>query len=56
MKTVSTKIDKKDHERLLEMCNEEGQSVSEELREMIQRDCDAWEEGKEIEKDEIEKN
>ena len=49
MKTVSTKLDKRDHERLLQMCNEEGQSVAESLRDMIQMSCDAWEEGKEIE-------
>jgi hypothetical protein len=34
MRTVSTKLDKKDHERLLEICNDEGKSVAEELREM----------------------
>ena len=50
MKTVGTKLDNKDHERLLEMCNDEGKSVSEELREMVQMTCDAWEEGKEMEK------
>ena len=49
MKTVGTKLDNKDHERLLEMCNDEGKSVSEELREMVQMSCNAWEEEKEIE-------
>ena len=44
--------DKKDHERLLEMFNDEGKSVAEELREMVQMSYDAWEEGKEIEKEE----
>ena len=43
MRTVSTKLDKKDHERLLEMCNKEGQSVAEALREMVQDSCGAWE-------------
>ncbi len=54
MKTVGTKLDNKDHERLLEMCNDEGKSVSEELREMVQMSCNAWEEEKEIEKEEFE--
>ncbi len=49
MRTVSTKLDKKEHERLLEMCNDDGESVCEALREMIHSYCDAWEEGKEIE-------
>ena len=54
MQTVSTKLDKKDHERLLEMCNEEGQSVAEALREMVHESCDAWEDYVESEKpDEI---
>ena len=35
MRTVSTKLDKREHERLLEMCNDEGKSVAEELREMV---------------------
>src|SRR3972149_9692313 len=52
MRTVSTKLDKKEHEQLVEMCNDYGQSVSEALREMIQSYHVAWEEGKEIEKEE----
>ena len=52
MKTVSTKLDKKDHERLLEMCNDEGKSIAEEIRELVQMCCNAWEEGKEMEKEE----
>ncbi len=52
MKTVGTKLDNKDHERLLEMCNDEGKSVSEELREMVQMSIEAWEEEKEVEKEE----
>ena len=52
MRTVSTKLDRKEHERLLEMCNDEGKSVAEELREMVQMSCDVWDEGKEIEKEE----
>ena len=35
MRTASTKLDKREHERLLEMCNDEGKSVAEELREMV---------------------
>ena len=54
MKTVGTKLDNKDHERLLEMCNDEGKSVSEELREMVQMSCKSWEEMKEMEKEEFE--
>jgi len=50
MKTVSTKLDKKDHERLLEMCNKEGQSVAETLRDMVQSSCDSWEDCVESEK------
>jgi len=54
MQTVSTKLDKKDHERLVEMCNKEGQSVAEALREMIQSYCNSWEDYEESEKsDEI---
>ena len=54
MQTVSTKLDKKDHERLVQMCNEGGQSVAEALREMVQESCDAWEDYIESEKpDEI---
>ena len=54
MQTVSTKLDKKDHERLVEMCNKEGQSVAEALRGMVQDSCNAWEEYEESEKpDEI---
>ncbi len=29
MRTISTKLPKDEHERLLELCNQEGQSVSE---------------------------
>jgi len=39
MKTVSTKLDKKDHERFLEICNKEGQSVAEFLRWLILDYC-----------------
>ena len=39
MKTVSTKLDKNDHEQLLEICNKEGQSVAEFLRRIILDYC-----------------
>ena len=52
MKTVSTKLENKDFDRLMEMCNEEGECISESLRDMIMRDLDAFEDGKESEKTE----
>ena len=51
MKTVSTKLDKQDFERFQEMCNHEGQCMSEELRELIKMGIDAYEEGLEMEKE-----
>jgi len=39
MKTVSTKLDKNDHERFLEICNKEGQTVAEYLRGIILDYC-----------------
>ena len=35
MKTIATKLDNKDYERFLELCNESGNSKSEELRRII---------------------
>ena len=49
MKTVSTKLDKQDFEKFQEMCNQEGQCISEELRDMIKRNIMAYEEGLEME-------
>ena len=49
MKVVGTKLDKRDHEQLLEMCNAEGQTIAEALRGMIQDYCDAWKNGEETE-------
>jgi len=43
MRTISTKLPKEEHERLLDLCNEEGQSVSEFLRELIKGVCDSCE-------------
>jgi hypothetical protein len=49
MKTVSTKLDKETFEKFQEMCNYEGQCMSESLRDSIQRDIEAYEEGLEME-------
>lgn len=46
MKTVSTKLSKDDHERFVDLCNYEGCSVSEALRDMVQHWCIAGEEAK----------
>jgi len=43
MRTVSAKLPKDEHERLLELCNQEGQSVSEFLRDLITDVCDSCE-------------
>ena len=49
MKTVSTKLDKQTFEKFQEMCNYEGQCMSESLRDSIERDIQAYEEGLEME-------
>ena len=54
MKTVSTKLDKQDFDKLQEMCNQEGQCISEELGDMIKRNIVAYEEGLEMETKPIE--
>ena len=51
MKTVSTKLDKQDFDKFQEMCSNEGQCMSEELRDMIKRNIMAYEEGLEMEKE-----
>ena len=51
MKTVSTKLDKQTFEKFQEMCNQEGQCISEELRDLVKRDIVAYEEGLEMEKE-----
>lgn len=51
MKTVSTKLDKQDFEKFQEMCNHEGQCMSESLRDLIKMGIDAYEEGLEMEKE-----
>ncbi len=52
MKTVSTKLDNSDHTRLLDMCNDEGQCVSESLRDIIKQHLDAHDEYLEVKKEE----
>ena len=50
MKTVSTKLDKQDFEKFQEICNHEGQCMSESLRDLIKMGIDAYEERLEMEK------
>jgi len=52
MKTIGTKLDNKDYEKLLEMCNNDGMCVSEKLRDLVRMSLDANEEGLEMEKEE----
>ena len=49
MKTVSTKLDTQTFEKFQDMCNHEGQCMSESLRDLIQMDIQAYEEGLEME-------
>jgi len=44
MKTVSTKLDNKVHNRFIEICNDEGKCQSEFLRDLIESVCDDLEE------------
>ncbi len=44
MKTVSTKLDNKLHNRFIEICNEDGKCQSEMLRGIIETICDDLEE------------
>ena len=44
MKTVSTKLDNKLHERFIEICNNDGKCQSEMLRDLIETLCDDLEE------------
>jgi len=50
MKTVSTKLDKQDFEKFQEMCNNDGQCMSESIRELIKMGIDAYQEGLELDK------
>ena len=44
MKTVSTKLDNRLHNRFIEICNEDGKCQSEMLRDIIETMCDDLEE------------
>ena len=45
MKTVSTKLDDKLHNRFIEICNEDGKCQSEYLRDLIETVCEDLNEG-----------
>jgi len=45
MKTVSTKLDNKLHDRFIEICNEDGKCQSEFLRDLIETVCEDLNEG-----------
>jgi len=51
MKTVSTKLDNKLHERFIEICNEDGKCQSEFLRDLIETVCEDLGEGETIPQD-----
>jgi len=44
MKTVSTKLDNKLHDKFIEICNEDGKCQSEMLRDVIETMCEDLEE------------
>ena len=52
MKIVSTKLDNANFDRLMEMCNDDGECISESLHGMIKQHLEAHEEWKEGEKPE----
>lgn len=54
MRTISTKLDKQTFEKFQEICNNEGQCMSESLRDLIKRDIEAYKEGLEMEQKPIE--
>jgi len=51
MKTVSTKLDNKLHNRFIEICNEDGKCQSEFLRDLIETVCEDMENGEAIPQD-----
>ncbi len=51
MKTVSTKLDNKLHNRFIEICNEDGKCQSEFLRDLIETVCEDLNEGEETPQD-----
>ncbi len=52
--TLGTKVDNSVAEKFQEMCNDDGMSTSEELRDLIRQTIEAWEEGKEMEQEKSE--
>ena len=52
MKTISTKLENRDYDRLIEMCNDDGECISESLRDMIKQHLDCHEEYLEMKKEE----
>ncbi len=56
MKIVSTKLDNANFDRLMEMCNDDGECISESLRGMIKQHLEAHEEWKESKKLESKSN
>lgn len=55
MKTIATKLDNKDYEKFLEICNESGCNKSEELRKIIRDFIDTNEEPGESKINEVKK-
>ena len=45
MRTVSTKLDNKLHDRFIEICNEDGKCQSEFLRDLIESVCEDLDDG-----------
>ena len=52
MRTVSTKLSNKDFERFQEMCNHDGQCMSEGIRDLLKMGIIAYEESLELEESE----
>ncbi len=53
MKTISTKLTESDFDKFLEMCNHDGQCISEGIRDLVKMGIEAYEEGLELEESEI---
>jgi len=51
MRTVSTKLDSKLHDRFIEICNEDGKCQSEFLRDLIETVCEDLSDGEETPQD-----
>jgi len=51
MKTVSTKLENKLHDKFIEICNEDGKCQSEFLRDLIETVCEDLDEGEAIPQD-----